>query len=532
MPSTFNLTILVRRGIDADMPTLASGEFGLGVDTGNLYIGTPSGNILIGGGGTGGSLPAPVIASAALVSNDVNEPEWTSTSADNEVLLGGDTPDWGLLTHLSVAADNIDGTVSTPSLRTLGTGATQACAGNDPRLSDPRTPVGTTLTAGNIWVGNASNLAAAVAMSGHATISSTGAITLSSIVSIESTTATWDWRTNSNGSNPALYQHRRRASGANLVNGDIIGEFLYMARSAGTDKSDAYLQAVYTGDGTTRGATWSVYCSVGASAVETLRVGAGTINLPQLTASRFPYIDASKNIIAIDAATTRTNLGLGSLATKSTIASTDIDNDAVTYAKMQNVSATDRVLGRSSTGAGDVEEITCTAAGRALIDDADAAAQRTTLGLGSLATASAVTEAQLPTPSNGSSVGGYTITASSAWEDTGLSVTLPSAGTYLLMVRGRAVVNNNTVGATVNVRLYNTTDSAAITNSEHLCLRNQITGAAVTNPFSFTVPITVSASKTIRLEVQRSAVGTYTTSNLSSDTTGQTAIAYIRIGGN
>jgi len=55
--------------------------------------------------------------------------------------------------------------------------------------------------------------------------------------------------------------------------------------------------------------------------------------------------------------------------------------DAITYAKIQNVSATDKLLGRSSSGAGDVEEIACTAAGRALIDDADATTQRTTLGL-------------------------------------------------------------------------------------------------------------------------------------------------------
>ena len=55
--------------------------------------------------------------------------------------------------------------------------------------------------------------------------------------------------------------------------------------------------------------------------------------------------------------------------------------DAITYAKIQNVSATDKLLGRSSSGAGDVEEITCTAAGRALIDDANATTQRTTLGL-------------------------------------------------------------------------------------------------------------------------------------------------------
>lgn len=79
-----------------------------------------------------------------------------------------------------------------------------------------------------------------------------------------------------------------------------------------------------------------------------------------------------------------------------------IDNDVVTYAKMQNVSATDMVLGRSTAGAGDVEEIACTAAGRALLDDANAAAQRTTLGVTSIATvtAGAGIETWLATPSS------------------------------------------------------------------------------------------------------------------------------------
>lgn len=58
-----------------------------------------------------------------------------------------------------------------------------------------------------------------------------------------------------------------------------------------------------------------------------------------------------------------------------------INDDAVTYAKIQNVSATDKLLGRSTAGAGDVEEITCTAFGRSLIDDAAASNARTTLGL-------------------------------------------------------------------------------------------------------------------------------------------------------
>jgi hypothetical protein len=77
-----------------------------------------------------------------------------------------------------------------------------------------------------------------------------------------------------------------------------------------------------------------------------------------------------------------------------------IANDAVTYAKMQNVSATDKVLGRSTAGSGDVEEIACTAAGRALIDDADATAQRATLGLGTLATLSSAAEANISLSDN------------------------------------------------------------------------------------------------------------------------------------
>lgn len=62
-------------------------------------------------------------------------------------------------------------------------------------------------------------------------------------------------------------------------------------------------------------------------------------------------------------------------------AKANVPDGGITYAKIQDVSATDKVLGRSTAGAGDVEEIACTAAGRALLDDADAAAQRTTLGL-------------------------------------------------------------------------------------------------------------------------------------------------------
>ena len=61
-----------------------------------------------------------------------------------------------------------------------------------------------------------------------------------------------------------------------------------------------------------------------------------------------------------------------------------ISPQAVSYNQMQFVSSSDRVLGRQSAGPGLIEEITCTAAGRDLLDDASAADQRTTLGAGTV----------------------------------------------------------------------------------------------------------------------------------------------------
>ena len=68
---------------------------------------------------------------------------------------------------------------------------------------------------------------------------------------------------------------------------------------------------------------------------------------------------------------------------------TVIPNSSLTYTKLQNTTGTDVLLGRSTAGAGVLEEVPLTAAGRALIDDASASAQRTTLGLGTIATQSA-----------------------------------------------------------------------------------------------------------------------------------------------
>ena len=85
--------------------------------------------------------------------------------------------------------------------------------------------------------------------------------------------------------------------------------------------------------------------------------------------------------VAVTGDVTISNAGVTAIAAGVVVNADVSASAAIAFSKLANVSATDRLLGRSTAGAGAIEEITCTAAGRALIDDADAAAQRTTLGV-------------------------------------------------------------------------------------------------------------------------------------------------------
>jgi hypothetical protein len=158
--------------------------------------------------------------------------------------------------------------------------------------------------------------------------------------------------------------------------------------------------------------------------------------------------------------------------TDGSVTTAKIADDQVTYAKIQNVSATDRLLGRSTAGSGDVEEITCTAAGRALLDDVDAAAQRTTLGLGTLATQSGTFSGT----SSGTNTGDQTITLTG-------DVTGTGTGSFTTAIAAGVIVDAdvNASAAIAGTKISPNFGSQAVSTT------GTITGASLI-PTSATVP--------------------------------------------
>ena len=151
----------------------------------------------------------------------------------------------------------------------------------------------------------------------------------------------------------------------------------FSGTSSGTNTGDQTI--TLTGDVTGTG-TGSFAATISDGAVDTDQLAAGAVTSAKLDLQSG---DISGSVIA-DGTLDTAQLAADAVET------VKVGDNQITYAKIQDVSVTDRVLGRSSLGGGDVEEIVCTSAGRAVIGAADAAAQRTALGLGGLATLSTI----------------------------------------------------------------------------------------------------------------------------------------------
>lgn len=132
--------------------------------------------------------------------------------------------------------------------------------------------------------------------------------------------------------------------------------------------------------------------------------------------------------------------------------------------------ATDKLLGRSTSGAGAGEEITCTAAGRALLDDADAAAQRTTLGLTEVsATASTL-------------YGRGSASGAGALEEITLGTNLSMSGTTLNAAGGGSSNSFETIAVSgqSNVVADSSTDTLTIAAGTNITITTNATTDTVT----------------------------------------------------
>lgn len=157
---------------------------------------------------------------------------------------------------------------------------------------------------------------------------------------------------------------------------------------------------------------------IGDSQITTAKLADGAVTTAKVTAlGTTAFADGSITTAkmadaSITAAKIATDTITASQIAPAAIGTSELATNAVTYEKLQNTSTTDVMLGRSSAGGGTVQEIPVTAAGRALLDDATAADQRATLGLGNLAVATGtwVNGSSFSGTSSGTNTGDQTIT--------------------------------------------------------------------------------------------------------------------------
>jgi len=127
---------------------------------------------------------------------------------------------------------------------------------------------------------------------------------------------------------------------------------------------------------------------------------------------------------------------------------------------------------------------------------------------------------------------GFSLTAAlGTYQDTGLSITLPSAGTYRISAIVRGTIDGNAGTAWwITSKFYNSTDAANVSNSETLVVLSA-SNLFLSISTTMEVIITVTASKTIKLYAFRNGVGgaTFTTSAISSDVDGRTSMSYEQI---
>lgn len=119
----------------------------------------------------------------------------------------------------------------------------------------------------------------------------------------------------------------------------------------------------------------------------------------------------------------------------------------------------------------------------------------------------------------------FTSAANTNWQDTGLDITLGTAGTWILLYNLRSNCLN-VANSYATIRLYNETTAAAVTDSERLGIFANSVGV-LQSTFAMEMQVTTtSANNVLRLEMKPNTANTY---SLYSDTAGRSSVLAIRI---
>jgi hypothetical protein len=255
-------------------------------------------------------------------------------------------------------------------------------------------PIGTVLTSGNVLVGNASNLAAEVSMNGDVSINNLGVTTIAPNAVTSSKIA------DSNVTNAKLQNSSITINGNTVdlggtatINASPVGTTLTSGNVLVGSASNLAAEVTMNGDVTITNAGVTVIgtgkvtdvkldktnipLSGFGAAVTAVDLGSNKLTnvtdptLPQDAATK-NYVDSATSAITAladgkiyigNASNVAAEVSMNGDVSINNLGSTTIAPNAVTYSKFQNISTTDKVLGRVSAGSGEIEEIATTGTG-------------------------------------------------------------------------------------------------------------------------------------------------------------------------